>query len=392
MTAFASKTISGVTIRVQSKLEAGDTLENSDLVIGGEPSDGQASVTVNSERCSISSAKFTSYVDKTLKIGDEVRVRVRIEPDTADEYAFKGSYSSSNITVSGGEFVSVSKSSGGLVVNLKLKPVKGTYDPPTDAEWKDNERGHAKWKAPDYSSGHYDVILRRNGSNVVEKDDVNSTGYNFYPYMTKAGTYTFRVRTVPHSDTSKSYGKVSEWTESDEYYLDADHVSNGSGQTDGTENGTQNGTAGWVKSEGKWYYKYPDGSYKKGGWEKVNDKWYLFGNSGIMMTGWQSIASGTYFLSDSGDMMTGWQHLDNNWYYFNADLSSPTEGALLKNMLVTTSDGRYYYLGDKGQMATGWTKVNGNWSYFDPQTGVMARNTTIDTFYVDGNGVWQSQK
>lgn len=71
-------------------------------------------------------------------------------------------------------------------------------------------------------------------------EDYNGTSYNFYPYMTKEGDYTFKVRTVPHTDEQKRYGKKSEWTESDSKYIDEDDVSDGSGQ-DNSSNGSNSG-------------------------------------------------------------------------------------------------------------------------------------------------------
>jgi len=393
LTASAStKTISGVNIHVKSELEAGDTLSSSDLVVGDDETkaDRGVCVWVSNEKYSITEAKFVSYLDKTLQIGNEVKIRVRLEPNDNDNYAFKGSYSSSNVSISGGEYVSTTKSSGDLLVTFKVKPVRGTYDPPETAEWKDSSRGHAKWTAPDYTSGHYDVILKRGGSEVVRKTDIGSTSYNFYPYMTKAGTYSFRVRTVPHSSSSQTYGKASEWVESDEYYLDADHVSDGSGQNaDGSGNSNVTNDAGWQRTDGIWYFKYPDGTLKKDGWGKVDDRWYLFDSTGRMLTGWQTIKSGTYFLSDSGDMMTGWQNLNGQWYLLNPDPESPTMGALVKNMLISDENGNAFYLSSKGERASGWTKVDDHWSYFDPTTGIMARNQVINSFYVDADGIWK---
>ena len=50
----------------------------------------------------------------------------------------------------------------------------------------------ATWKAPDDKTGYYDVILYK-GSTVMKKlEDYNGTSYNFYPYMTKEGDYTFK--------------------------------------------------------------------------------------------------------------------------------------------------------------------------------------------------------
>lgn len=388
--AFASskKTVTGLTFRIQSKLEAGDKVGDSSVVVGTDPGDGQVSISLSGERCYISEADFSTSSSKVLKIGDEIQLKVVVLLNDEDEYKFKGSYSSSNIKVNGGEYISCSKSSSKLTVKLKTRPVKGTYDTPENAEWRDSGIGHARWTAPDYSSGHYDVILKRGGTEVVRKTDIGSTSYDFYPYMTKAGTYTFRVRTVPHSTDAKTYGKASEWVDSDEYYLDEKHVSDGTGQdADGTGNGSGTGAAGWIKESGSWYYKYPNGTLQKDSWVKVNDIWYLFDTNGKMLTGWQTKPGGTFYLNESGAMLEGLCQLGGKWYYLNPDPNTGTEGALVKNALYTV-DGETYFAGAKGERMTGWVKVSDHWSYFDPQSGAMQRNTTVDTFHINADGVW----
>ncbi|MEI3168939.1 MAG: hypothetical protein V8S58_14165 [Lachnospiraceae bacterium] len=47
-----------------------------------------------------------------------------------------------------------------------------------------------------------------------------------------------------------------------------------------------------------------------------------------------------------------------------------------------------YYLDNIGYMVEGWNQVDGNWYYFYPGQGNKAVNTTIDTFYVNDQGVW----
>jgi len=44
---------------------------------------------------------------------------------------------------------------------------------------------------------------------------------------------------------------------------------------------------------------------------------------------------------------------------------------------------------ENGHMVRGWKQVGDHWSYFYPGSGDMARDTWIDTFYIDGNGVWR---
>ena len=88
---------------------------------------------------------------------------------------------------------------------------------PKEAEWG-KWKGKDNLEAPDDKTGYYDVILYK-GSTVMKKlEDYNGTSYNFYPYMTKEGDYTFKVRAVDGSDKG-------EWSdESDEYYMNSSDV------------------------------------------------------------------------------------------------------------------------------------------------------------------------
>ena len=44
----------------------------------------------------------------------------------------------------------------------------------------------------------------------------------------------------------------------------------------------------------------------------------------------------------------------------------------------------YYY--DHGVMNHGWDKIRGEWYYFDPETGILATNTTVLNDEVDEDG------
>ena len=44
----------------------------------------------------------------------------------------------------------------------------------------------------------------------------------------------------------------------------------------------------------------------------------------------------------------------------------------------------YYY--DHGVMNHGWDKIRGEWYYFDPDTGILATNTTVLNYEVDEDG------
>ena len=51
---------------------------------------------------------------------------------------------------------------------------------------------------------------------------------------------------------------------------------------------------------------------------------------------------------------------------------------------VEYRDELYYF--KKGVMDEGWDKIDGEWYYFDPETGILATNTTVLNYDVDGEG------
>lgn len=390
----ATKAITSVVVRVGTDTEAGELL-NENITLYTDTTDAQDGTyaATNSNKYYVRDAEWTSSVRNEAGVGDEPRMKLYLEVEDND-YSFRGSYSSNNVTVKGGTFVSARRSSeGDLEVTVKLNGIKGTYTAPSDATWRNSGYGNAVWSMDgdeddeSVTSGYYDVYLYRGGTTVKKLEAYKGTSYDFYPYMTKKGTYRYKVRTVPFTESQKKYGTKSEWTESDEIYIDEENVSDGTGQVDG--NGQQTGSTGqvgWVLSDGTWYYRYPDGSYEKDAWLKVNDKWYLFDKDGKMLTGWQRKNGLTYFLSDNGDMYVGWLKSGDYWYYLNR-VNDGVEGAAHTGWLQ--NNGKTYYLNQSGVMLEGWNKVEDNWHYFYPGSGNMAVNTTVDTFYVDNNGIWK---
>ncbi|MBQ5868103.1 MAG: N-acetylmuramoyl-L-alanine amidase family protein, partial [Lachnospiraceae bacterium] len=326
------------------------------------------------------------------ELGKTYKLKVTLESKDEDEYEFKSSYTSSKVNVKGGSFVSARRNDADqLVITLKTNAVEGILSEPEDPRWlsenyKNDKFGYAKWDS--VTNAAYQIQLYRNDKIVHRVSDWKSTSYDFYPYMTKEGDYQFRVRAVPKNDSVKEYAKGSEWIYSDEMYVDDDEVSDGTGQgqqVDTPEAVTGGATSGiiqvgWIKNDGKWYFRYPDGSYLRDSWGKIDNKWYLFNNTGVMLTGWQKVNNVWYYLNPSGDMFTGWLLNNNIWYYLNPDGSMKT-GWL-------TDNGKTYYLNASGAMLTGWQEVGGLY-YFFHGDGHKAVNEYISGFYVDHNGVWQ---
>ena len=371
----ANKTISTVSIKVNTDLNIGDNSDALDVNYGSN-SGGDINVYTTSDRFNIVDAEITSGRNY-INIGDEIKMKLTLE--ASGEYSFKGTYSSSNINVNGGKYLSSSKKNGDLIVNIKLNPIKGTYEAPEDVEWKDNGIGNAKWDEPSATSGYYELILLRGSTQVTRVENYKGNSYSFQNDMTQKGTYKFKIRTVAKGDND--YGRNSEWITSDEFYLDESNVSkNNSNSTN------QPGyNVGWNKSGDTWYVRFPDGSLKTSGWEDISDIWDLFDVAGRMLTGWQKVDGEYYYMNEYGHMTMGWQQSNGKWYYLNADVP---RGKMLSNTWLHSSDGKYYYLDSNGAMCEKWTQISGKWYYFYPGSGYMATNTTIDSFKLGANGAW----
>lgn len=380
----AVKTITSVTIYAGlEELASGDTLPSESSFKTNEGTGNY--VYTNNDRYEVTDLDWITSDTKEMKVGSEPKMKVTLRATNSDEYAFKGGYQSSNVSIKGGTYVSSSRSgSDTLYVTFTFKPVKGSYESPQDAYWRESGYGTAKWSSVDNSSGAYDVYLYRGSSIIKKVEKLKATTYNFFPYMTKAGTYSFKVRTVPYTESEQKYGKNSEWTESDEVYLPQEKVSDGSGQDNSA---VANGQVGWIKTGNIWYYRYPDGTYQKNNWAKINNKWYLFDSNGGMVTGWQQRNNVWYFLNSDGAMTTGWVVSNNKWYYLNQSTTSGVEGAMITGWV--NYNNKWYYTDSTGAMQEGWRQVDGNWYYFYPGEGSKAVNTTISGFPVDGNGIWR---
>lgn len=395
--AATTRALTGVTIRVGVTINPGDTLPEivtlEDDTI--KTQDYPAYAVTNSDRYTIRYAEWITSDERYISIGDQPRMRVYLEITDSD-YSFRGSYSSSNVTIRGGKLVSARRvSNDELEVVITLNGIKGQYPPPVSAEWRDGSYGRAVWNQ-DYDlyddyisaaiSGYYDVYLYRGGALVHKVEDYHGTSYNFYPYMTRKGSYFFRVRTVPHTEQQKQYGTKSEWLESDEIYLDAEDVSDGSGQTNIGEAVAGTTQTGWIQSNGTWYFRYPNGQYQTNGWLQLNGIWYLFDSGGRMLTGWQQSKGAWYYMQSNGAMQTGWIKAGDKWYYLNTTADG-VEGAMHTGWLTT--GGKTYLLDSSGAMLEGWQEIDKKFYYFYPGYGYMATNTTIDTYFrVGADGAW----
>lgn len=383
-TAFAatSSYINSVNITVSVDLKAGEDMPSLDT---GHTDDKCDVMVPNGAKYDIDTAKWSNNVSE-LKLGGTYTIKITL--NAVDDYKFSGSYSSSKVKVKGATFVSASRSSSSkLVVTVRTKPVSGELDAPYDAYWEStlmssSKLGVAKWDSIEDAA--YDVYLYRGTKQVHRVSELHTTSYNFYPYMTSKGTYTFRVRSIPTSDSVAKYASRSDWTISDELYLDEEYVSDGKGQEQNNavyQSAPDTQQVGWIEENGHKYFRYPNGHMLQDEWANIGGTWYLFDNTGMMVTGWYQKDGSYYCLDAEGKMITGWYQENGVWYYMNPDGTMATGWVQLAE--------NTYYLGDDGKMLTGWQEIENQWFYFYPD-GHKAVNEWIDGyFYVDMNGVWK---
>ena len=158
------------------------------------------------------------------------------------------------------------------------------------------------------------------------------------------------------------------------YYLDVDMCSDGTYNIDGVdytfdasgawvEDASASAT-GWVLYEnGRWAYKFSDGSWAYG-WQQIDGKWYYFDADGWMLAdtyvdGYYLDASGAW-VEDAGASSTGW---------------------------IQYEDGRWAYKFSDGSWAYGWQLIDGTWYYFDAD-GWMLADTYVDGYYLNASGAW----
>ncbi|MDU5720760.1 MAG: N-acetylmuramoyl-L-alanine amidase [Clostridium perfringens] len=137
----------------------------------------------------------------------------------------------------------------------------------------------------------------------------------------------------------------------------------------------------WILDNTGWWYKHSDGSYTKDGWEKIEDKWYLFNAQGYMLYSWQYSCGGNWYYlgaDDDGSMKTEWVLTDNKWYYLNED------GAMQVGWQKI--DNNWYHFDNSGAMQTGWIKDDGK-DYLLYSNGVMVHDTVLYGYRFESNGV-----
>ena len=302
-----------------------------------------------------------------MEPGDKPRVKVVLE--AADGYRF--SYTTSShfkLSGRGADFIKAKISDSGSTLNLEcyLSQADGKPGKIQGLDWSGFR---ARWDKAEEDIKHYEVRLYRN-KNLVTTVTASGTSYDFRNEITRAGDYTFRVRTI-----ARYADRAGDWSDySDENTVTERQVSN-------------NGNGSWIQNQYGWWYRYYDGGYPSNTWEKINNTWYYFNRDGYMLNGWQQISSSWYYLGANGAMTRGWQSVNGRWYYMNGD------GVMLTGWQYL--GGRWYFLDGSGAMLTGWQFINGRWYFLDGSGAMLTGWQFINGawYFLDGSGAmltgWQ---
>ena len=82
---------------------------------------------------------------------------------------------------------------------------------------------------------------------------------------------------------------------------------------------TEQGAGSWRQTNGRWWFRFNDGTYAKGDIYTIAGDNYAFDQSGWMITGWYHYVwySGDdwYYFNPDGKMHFGWLKSGSKWYY-----------------------------------------------------------------------------
>jgi len=105
----AVKTITSVTIYAGlEEIASGETLPAESSFKTNEGTGNY--VYTNNDRYEVTDLDWVTSDSKEMKVGSEPKMKVTLRATNSDDYAFKGGYQSSNVSIKGGTYVSASRS------------------------------------------------------------------------------------------------------------------------------------------------------------------------------------------------------------------------------------------------------------------------------------------
>ena len=105
-----------------------------------------------------------------------------------------------------------------------------------------------------------------------------------------------------------------------------------------------------------------------------------------MSPGWRVIGAYYYYFNEDGSIYTGWLNEQGKTYYLNT-VDNSLQGTMFTGWI--RRDEKTYFADSNGELLEGWNEIDGSWYYFYPDSKEMARDTRVDGFYIDSDGIWR---
>lgn len=295
---FGARKISKISITVTNTFKVGERCSAEDVEIS-----------TNSKYFSVGEIMLVDDEEEFWGVRDVPVIDVFLE-------ALEGSYFSiaevTDIKLEGAEYIAGTREdSEVMVLRLRLPSLRSQVGEIECAKWALPTVG--SWTKA-YNTRYYEVRLFRDGKGVGNTQKVMDSSFDFAPWMTRPGNYSYRVRAVNIQDESVKSG----WRESEtKIYVDeatAQQLKSqyGTAIPDGMADPgqaaewqrQQQQQHGWFLDGTGWWYRNEDGSYTTNGWQLIDGKWYYFNSVGYMVTGWIDWDGKSYYCApDSGEKL-----------------------------------------------------------------------------------------
>ena len=299
--AFGARKISKVSITVTSNFKIGEVCLAEDV-----------EVSTNSKYFSVGEVTLVTEEER-WGIRDVPVIEVSLE---AEEGSYFSIAEVTDIQLKGAEYIAGTREDADtLILRLRLPSLRNQVGEIAEVQWASVNMGG--WTEA-YNTGYYEVRLFRDEKGVGSIQETTSASFDFSPWMTRSGMYTYEVRAVNVQNKSVK----TDWKKSaTSVFVDETMAKQFKAQygmaipTDMTDPGQaiewqkqqqqKQQQAGWFQDSTGWWYRNPDHSYTTNNWQLIDGKWYYFNSSGYRVTGWVDWEGKSYYCdSVSGEKLT----------------------------------------------------------------------------------------
>ena len=195
MNAFAASKIKLVRINIKSD----------GIAVGKSRNIDDITVSTSGSNYRIDSVDFMD-MGADWSITDVPKITVHLE---SDENYYFSVYKAEDFKITGGELIEARRenSSNDLYVDIQLPALINQVSPIESVNL--SQSGQATWSVSQGASGYQVKLLRDNSSTVGGVQTFTTNSADLRSLMTKAGTYTLKVRAIGGDDASKNGSWVS---------------------------------------------------------------------------------------------------------------------------------------------------------------------------------------